>query len=231
MVDVTVAQAMIMPVGVQPAILQFNRTSGAFIVALHAEGIDISTLGAQDLFVYVEDEWDFSSSEVVGNYPDYKVVNKDELPAKVYERNLDALARDKITKRYPVIQQVNVLGRAIMALSKEMGVEQDELEELLDYILEVKKGNQARKEFYAASPDYEYISTEQEDNQQSARLDGGVHELYGPRPTSGGRVFGGAASHAGLALVSPHADQLPAHPRQPGLRLLLLRRSPATQGL
>jgi hypothetical protein len=174
------------PTGRIPAVLQFNAITGQFIAALTG---DKETFGGQDLFAYEDAQWDFSNDVVLGNYPDYKVVDRKEVPAPIYESALDAIARDKITKAYPVIQQVNVLSRAIMALSEKLGVDQDELVEMVAYINEVKLANENNKQGFRENPAYEYISIADAEAAEAARLEGGVHEAYGPRPSAGGSVW------------------------------------------
>lgn len=187
--DVAVAQGMAIPNEKAAVIIQFNRISGAVGFIILDDGIDIDTLGNQDLFRYVRDEMNMSDDVIVGNYPDYEIKARDSLPTRITEEFEDMAAAAKITKRYPVASQANVLGRAILKLSEAAGIEQEELLEMMDYINEVKRANAVRKEFYKSSPDYEYISKEDAEAEEAARLEGGVHELYGPRENVGGRVF------------------------------------------
>jgi hypothetical protein len=184
--DLAIAKEFVLPEDRIPAILQFNTITGAFVTALTG---DIETLGGKDFFTYVEADWNFTHDTVIGNYPDYHVVDTRQLPTKIYESSLDMIARDKITKEYPVIQQVNILGRAITKLSEALGIEQEEMTELLSYIAQVKQTNAVTKQEYQESPDYDYISIEQEAADYEATLEGGVHELYGARAATGGRVF------------------------------------------
>jgi len=187
--DATAAQAYTLPEGKSPVILQFNKITGALISVIHDNDIDIETLGHPELFTYARAEFDFENDAVVGNYPNHQIKAKAELPRTIYESAMDAAARDKITARYPVIQQVNVLSRAIMKLSEKLGVEQTELVDMIDYINEVKEANGIRKEFYQQSSDYEYISNEAQQALEADQLEGGIHELYGPQPDKGGSVF------------------------------------------
>lgn len=184
--DLAIANEFKLPENKIPAIIQFNSITGAYITTLTG---DIATLGAKDLFTYVEVEWDFTNDIVIGNYPDFHVVDSRLLPTKIYESALDSVARDKITKEYPVIQQVNILGRAILKVSEALGIDQEELTELFSYVDQVKQTNSVTKAAYQDSPDYDYISLEQEAADYDATLEGGVHELYGARPSAGGRLF------------------------------------------
>lgn len=184
--DLAIANEFVLPENRIPAVLQFNTITGAFITATTG---DIKTLGGKEHFTYIEAEWDFTHDAVIGKYPNYQVVDSRTLPTVVYESSLDMIARDKITKEYPVIQQVNILGRAIMKLSVELKIDQEELLEMFSYIDQVKQTNAITKEEYKESPAYDYISLEQQAADFDATLEGGVHELYGARPAVGGRVF------------------------------------------
>lgn len=185
--DASLAEAYALPEGKSKVLLQFNKITGALVGVL--SWVEPETLN-QDFFDYETiEEYDFENDEVVGNYPDYKVVDRRTLPSVMYEESLDAIARDKITKKYPVIQQVNILGRAILKLSEALGIEQDELIEMRDYIEEVKRVNAVQKAFYQESPDYEYISYEESEARQADQMEGGLHEAYGPRTATGGSVF------------------------------------------
>lgn len=185
--DTQLAQAYAMPSGKTRVLLQFNKITGAPVGVL--SWVEPATLN-QEFFTYVEDpEFDLENDLVKGNYPDYQVVDRRTQPQKVYEAALDSVARDKITKVYPVVQQVNVLGRAILKLSEQLGVDQSELNEMLAYIAEVKRTNAIQKQSYMENPAYEYISIEAAEAATADQLEGGLHEAYGPRTATGGRVF------------------------------------------
>lgn len=175
------------PEGKTVAVAQFNKLTGALTMILH--DIDPATLN-QEYFVYrtIED-FDFEEDVIIGGPDDFEVVKRDSLPEVVYEHNVDALAKNKILKQYPAVAQVNVLSRAIMALSEQMGVDQPELKQMMAYINEVKLTNQTRKDFYKESPDFEFISYEDMEAENANRLEGGLHEAIGPRPATGQSFF------------------------------------------
>ena len=207
------------PVGRMKALLQFNKVNGALTMVLTA--LDPSTLN-QEYYTYVETEFDFENDKVVskvdntkpGTVNDWVVMAKADLPQEVYEEQLDSLARDKITKLYPVIQQVNLVGKAVVALDENIvavGQRLDKIIELLgeskehpplllqsvvgdlvemqSYIAEVKQANALRKEYFKESDAHVFISSEDAQAQLDAVLEGGVHEAFGARPSQGGRVF------------------------------------------
>jgi hypothetical protein len=172
------------------SLLMFNKANGEFISAISWN--DPATLGGQDYILFVEDQYDMMNDVVKGKYPDYKVVNKNEGPQPYYESQADAALSAKITKMYPVVEQVNVIGRALAILGEKLGVmdKLGELTEMIEYIKLCKDVNASTKEFYRESPDYIYISNEELAAQENARYEGGLHEALGPRTISGGRVFG-----------------------------------------
>ncbi|MNB83831.1 hypothetical protein D3C75_306730 [compost metagenome] len=169
------------------ALLMFNKANGEFISAISWN--DPSTLSGHEYITFVEDQYDMMNDVVKGTYPDYKVVNKNEGPQPYYESQADAVMSAKITKMYPVVEQVNVLGRAILLLEEKTGCKLDELTEMLEYIKLCKEVNATTKEFYRESPDFIYISNDELAAQENARYEGGLHEAFGPKEITGGRVF------------------------------------------
>jgi hypothetical protein len=174
--------------GRQRVILVFNKASGEPLAQF--PWMDPATLSGQELYIYEEGQFDLLEDEVEGTYPDYVIKNKLEGPQKVYEAQLDTQVAYKITKAYPVAEQVNIVGRAVQLLAKEHGIELPELAELLDFIAEVKQLNKVQKEHYIESPDYIYITNAESEEAAARRYAGGVHESLGPRTIEGGRVFG-----------------------------------------
>lgn len=207
-----IAEQYAMPSGKTQVWLQFNKVNGAFVMVLSGD-LDVGTLN-QEFFTYAQAEFDFENDVVVGTADNYQIVAKTDLPEEIYESHLDSLARDKITKVYPVIQQVNLVGKATVALDQNIvaiGERLDklvallgesealpplalqsvtaELVEMQNYIDEVKQANALRKQYYQESDAHEYISDEAVQARMDAVLEGGLHEAYGPRPSEGGRVF------------------------------------------
>lgn len=170
-----------------PCSLFFNKLNGMF---LHASTlVDINEINNQEYVTVIEADFDLMNDIVVGNYPDYTIQDRSEAKQTFYEGQADAAMSTKITKQYPVVEQVNILGRAIVALAAKAGVELDELTEMLEYIKLCKSINASTKEFYSGSPDFIYISNAELAETEAARTEGGLHELYGPRSITGGRVF------------------------------------------
>lgn len=183
-------------VNIVKAVLIFNRLNGVY---LGAASLDISLCDIDHPHcIYVEDEMDIVNDVVEGGLKihgdgswtkDYKVLRPHERSAAVYESELDEQMAYKITKRYTVVEQVNILSRAILKLADKHDIELDELNEMLDYISLVKETNKNQKEFYANHPDYEYFTNERATEIEASRFEGGLHEAIGPRTITGGRVF------------------------------------------
>lgn len=183
-------------VNIVKAVLIFNRLNGMY---LGAASLDISLCDVDHPHcIYVEDEMDIVNDVVEGGLKihgdgswtkDYKVLRPHERSVAVYESELDKQMAYKITKRFTVVEQVNVISRAILKLAAKHDIELDELNEMLDYISLVKETCKNQKEFYANHPDYEYFTNEQATEIEAARFEGGLHEAIGPRTITGGRVF------------------------------------------
>ena len=176
-----------MATGRVPCSLFFNKLNGMF---LHASSrVNIEEISNQEYITVVDADFDLSNDIVLGKFPDFEVVDRAAGPQYFYEAQADSAMSTKITKRYPVVEQVNVLGRAIAAMAAVTGTDLSELTEMLEHIKLCKDINSNTKEFYRESPDFIYVSNEELAETDAARTEGGLHELYGPRAITGGRVF------------------------------------------
>ncbi len=170
-----------------PCSLFFNKLNGMF---LHASSlVDPNDINNTEYLTIVEDNFDLMNDVVIGCFPDYKIQDRTEGPQPFHEAQADAAMSTKITKVYPVVEQVNVLGRAIAKIAAATNTDLTELVEMLEYIKLCKEINANTKEFYRESPDFIYISNAELAETDAARTEGGLHELYGPRTIAGGRVF------------------------------------------
>lgn len=194
----TISEALVNLPNASRVLLQFNKISGALTAVLG--WVDPQTLN-NDYYVYVDVEsFDYNEQEVVGNYPDYEIRNKSAAGAVLYERQLDLAAQQKITKAYPVINQVNNVGNAITELGRvvrgmlkkpdpALEAALEKLEEMNLYITEVKDANNERKAYYATAEGYTYVTIAQEEQSMADQLEGGLHEVYGAKSITGGTVF------------------------------------------
>lgn len=179
----------------------FNRLNGMYY---GVSSIPIASSQHNDaLFIARSVQFDFSEDVIEGNIiinsdgtmkDDFRVIKKSEQKNAVTERNLNMQAEQKITKKYPLVTQLNLLVKAVNRLGQEHDLlETEEFEalgEMVSYINQCIQTNQAKKEFYANNPEVEYFSDERVYDEASARMEGGVHEALGARPVTGGSVFG-----------------------------------------
>jgi len=179
------------------AVLLFNKLNGLYITANSIGPEDHDKIDTTH-FVYRAVKFDFVNDTVEGNLilnadgtftDNFKVVDKSEQATVVYEQQLNAAAEYKITKKYPVIEQVNVLSRALQLLAEKAKVDLPELEEMTDYIKLCLDTNKSQKEFYSGNPDVTYITDEERTETNTRRFEGGLHEALGPRTLTGGSVF------------------------------------------
>lgn len=186
-----------MPEGKTRALLQFNKVSGAFTMMISY--VDPTTLN-NDYYVYEEAYVDFENDTVVGKYPNHEIKSMVDAPPQVVESILEENLREKITKRYSVVKQINIISDVVesmvTALKPLVSEDNEKLEESLDallemrdYINDVKLIHDNRVEYYKNSPEFEFISKETHAKLVDDQLEGGLHEVYGPRETTGGRVF------------------------------------------
>lgn len=123
----------------------------------------------------------------------FKVLAEDEQTPTIYESQMNALAAEKITSRYPLTKQLNLLVACVNRLGQEHGLlELDEftaLNEMVEYINYCVQVNQTKKEYYANDPTVNYITDKALADQQSRAMEGGIHEEIGPRTITGGRIF------------------------------------------
>lgn len=179
------------------AVLMFNKLNGMYISAINLAPEEYCNIDT-NMYTYRLAKFDFVNDIVEGQLTlqedgtfkdDFKVVDKTEQKQVVNELQLNTAAEYKITKRYPVIEQVNVLSRAISKLAEQLGAELTELDEMNDYIKLCLDVNAAQKEFYRESPDVIYVTDEERIETESRRFEGGLHESVGPRTLTGGTIF------------------------------------------
>lgn len=185
-----------------PATALFNRLNGEFVTITNVSPEE--SQHDQEYYIHRAIEFDFTEDgdTLIGNLiinpsgtvtDNFKVVPKAEAPVVVTEAQMNAMASEKITSRYPITQQINLLTRAIQRLGEENGLgeteEFQELFEMTEYIKYCLQVNKTKKEHYASDPEVHYESSEDEAARISRSMEGGIHEALGPRKISGGRVF------------------------------------------
>lgn len=129
-----------------------------------------------------------------GNVTDnFKVVPYAEQKSVITEAQMNTLAAQKITNRYPITTQLNLVVACVNRLGEEHGLsdspEFEALNEMVEYINYCVQVNKTKKEHYRDDPDINYKSDEDIANELSRRMEGGIHEELGPRTINGGRIF------------------------------------------
>lgn len=129
-----------------------------------------------------------------GTFTDnFRVLAPDEQTPTVYEAQLNAMAAEKITSKYPLTKQLNLVVACVNRLGGEHNLlETDEfkdLNEMIEYINYCVQVNQTKKEYYANDPTVKYYSDKDLADLQSRQMEGGVHEEIGSRIINGGRVW------------------------------------------
>lgn len=180
-----------------PHRIVFNRVNGEHLWCVTKTDFDPEY--DEELFIVREADMNPVKDEIVGGMiinadgtieDNWQVVESASLPEMVMEKNLNAVAEQKITKKYPLVDQINILSKAIKLIGDKAGVELEDLDEMLSYIQLTLDTNKAQKAFYSDQPGIRYITDEQLAAEASRKMEGGIHEWIGPRPTTGGRVFG-----------------------------------------
>lgn len=179
----------------------FNKQNGVFItpisIPLEESQYDKSLYeGRSILFNFAQDVLIGGLiKNADGTFSDaFTVMKQSEQKEKIYEKMLNMQAEQKITKVYPLVNQINLLVKAIQRLGTEHDLlehpEFTALSEMVSYIDQCIATNQAKKEFYSESPDVDYISDDQLKAELAAKMEGGIHEALGPKPITGGSIFG-----------------------------------------
>ena len=159
----------------QTALAQFNKLNKKFTTVLGM--VDDQSLLNHDLYLYREIEIDIENENVRGDYDNYEIYNVNATPLMT-EDALNTLARTRITDKYPLENQLSILGSAIERLADNAGIEADELKEMNDFIAEVRRANGIRKEYFRNNSQVEYKSTEDVAAEIAEKYEGAIQE-YG----------------------------------------------------
>jgi len=159
----------------------FNKQSGEFV---STASVNTASCLNGDLYKWKTVDIDVDTQRWEGNYDDGSVVNVAEAPVNVYERDMDRKAGEAITWAYNWYQQVNVIIPVMMTLIEKnnlSGPEVDSFLGLAEYIEDKRELNDRYKKAYQEGPDWKYISKDEERAALSRQLEGGIHELLGPK--------------------------------------------------
>ena len=159
----------------QSALAQFNKLNKKFTTVLGM--VDDVSLLNHDLYLYREIEIDFDNENVRGDYDNYEIYDVNAMPLMT-EDALNTLARNRITDKYPLEDQLSILGSAIERLADNAGIEAEDLKEMNDFIAEVRRANGIRKEYFRNNPQIEYKTTEDIEAEIAEKYEGAIQE-YG----------------------------------------------------
>lgn len=159
----------------QSALAQFNKLNKKFTTVLGM--VDDVSLLNHDLYLYREIEIDFDNENVRGDYDNYEIYDVNAKPLMT-EDALNTLARNRITDKYPLEDQLSILGSAIERLADNAGIEAEDLKEMNDFIAEVRRANGIRKEYFRNNPQIEYKTTEDIEAEIAEKYEGAIQE-YG----------------------------------------------------
>lgn len=176
-VDMVVAQHSVVPNGTTELLAKFNKYSGAFITCIGV--IPLEYLNTEN-FAFVEVELDPVTQTIQGSLNSFKIVDIATAKTKIYERQVNNMCKEKIYKRFQLEVQLDILRDAIAEIAEKVGVENEALNDMNSYIDGVKRANKVLKAGYIANPDFEFITIEQEQVEEEAKLEGGLHEKMGP---------------------------------------------------
>ena len=154
----------------QKALAQFNKLNGEF-VAVHSGVPDYNILNHKS-YDYREVEIDLSNEDIVGTIDNFEIVNVNEGPVEITEDMVDELARNRITKAYPLERQLSIMGQMLEKLADQAGVDATDLKEMNDYITEAKRVNKIRKQFYMDNPDYVYKTNQEVEDKIERKFEG-----------------------------------------------------------
>ena len=160
--------------------IAFNKLSKAYCGMLDAD--DNDTLPVSDYYLYREAE--VGDNDIWhGNYDMGKVVPADSVPFVVLEESLDQQAMDKIRNSFDYYAQINALIAVLDGLIYGDISEQAlaDYEQIKAVIKETRVINKRRKQSYKDSDNHEFVSKAQQDAILADQLEGGLHEIIGPR--------------------------------------------------
>ena len=159
----------------ETALAQFNKLNKKFTTVLGM--VDDVSLLNHDLYLYREIEIDLENENVRGDYDNYEIYDVNATPLMT-EDALNTLARTRITDKYPLEDQLSILGSAIERLADNAGIEAEDLKEMNDFIAEVRRANGIRKEYFRNNSQVTYKSTEDIEAEIAEKYEGAIQE-YG----------------------------------------------------
>lgn len=166
------------PTGKQKMLAQFNRTSGVYVNTISLVPLEVLNT---EHYIYVEVELDPETQRVEGNIDSFKVVDIASSATKIYESQVNASCKEKIYKRFQPEVQLDILRNVLAIVCEKLEISDESFDDMNDYIDSVKRANKVLKQAYIDNPDFQFITIAEEQAESEAKLDGGLHEVMGPK--------------------------------------------------
>lgn len=167
--------------GSRPMFALFNRLSGAFVLLIGRVGDEVPKIN-ETHYVARAVEIDPEVQMIKGTLDAYEIVLQAEQPPVMDEYSINARCGDKILKRYPQHQQLNIVSDLLELLVSELqpsGPAVEAFGEMRSYIAECQERNVRYKAAYLASPDFEFLDKHSLEQRVLDELEGGLHEVIG----------------------------------------------------
>lgn len=158
----------------QTALAQFNKLNNKFTTILAM--VDDQSLLNHDLYLYREVSVDLDNENIRGTYDNYEIYDRNATPLMT-EDALNMSARNRITEKYPLENQLSILGSVLERLADNAGIEAEDLKEMNDFISEVRRANGIRKEYFRTNSQVEYKSTEDIETEIAEKYAGAIQEF------------------------------------------------------
>lgn len=159
--------------------LAFNKLSGALIGMVNGGGDDFTP--QSDYLDYKLVDMNPHTQIWQGDYKTGRLVNIDQTPAPIYEQGLNERAGVKILKDYPLHKQLNIVIDCISDLLESANITNQQFELMTQSIEQTRVINARYKQAYEDSDEHLFISKRQAAQELADKLEGGIHELIGPR--------------------------------------------------
>lgn len=176
----------VIPTGTQTMLAQFNKASGAYVNVFQLVPLEVLNT---EHYVYAEVEIDIATQRIEGVYGDFKVVDIATSATKIYESQVNNACKEKIYKRFQPEVQLDILRGVLAAVCEKLEIVDETFDDMNDYIDGVKRANKVLKQSYIDNPDFQFITIAEEQAESEAKLDGGLHEVMGPKNLLGIGIY------------------------------------------
>lgn len=181
-----IALDSVIPTGTQTMLAQFNKASGAYVNVFQLVPLEVLN---NEHYVYVEVEIDIATQRIEGVYTNFKIVDIATSATKIYESQVNNACKEKIYKRFQPEVQLDILRVVLATVCEKLEITDEAFDDMNDYIDGVKRANKVLKQAYIDNPDFQFITIAEEQAESEAKLDGGLHEVMGPKNLLGIGIY------------------------------------------